>query len=253
MSKINIIGNTAATSNDEIVTMLSKSSSAMREANNTLEETIALETAAVEITRDDDSVGTAFKTVAMRIRGYDEETESFTNNVEQLSGKIASLTKTASTPGGISLFTDASKTEYKSTYQLLKEISEIYDQLDDKTQAGLLEALAGKRQGQIIAATINNFEAAEKAMDNMANSAGSAEREMAVIMDSVDYKANKLAETGTGIAQNLFAREDMKIVLDVLTDLAEALDWVTEKAGLFGTIGLGAGIFAGVKNVGKCA
>ena len=184
---------------------------------------------------------------------YDEETESFTNNVEQLSGKIASLTKTVSTPGGISLFTDASKTEYKSTYQLLKEISEIYDQLDDKTQAGLLEALAGKRQGQIIAATINNFEAAEKAMDNMANSAGSAEREMAVIMDSVDYKANKLAETGTGIAQNLFAREDMKIVLDVLTDLAEALDWVTEKAGLFGTIGLGAGIFAGVKNVGKCA
>lgn len=184
---------------------------------------------------------------------YDEETESFTNNVEQLSGKIASLTKTASTPGGISLFTDASKTEYKSTYQLLKEISEIYDQLDDKTQAGLLEALAGKRQGQIIAATINNFEAAEKAMDNMANSVGSAEREMAVIMDSVDYKANKLAETGTGIAQNLFAREDMKIVLDVLTDLAEALDLVTEKAGLFGTIGLGAGVFAGVKNAGKCA
>ena len=46
MSKINIIGNTAATSNAEIVNMLSKSSSAMQEANNTLEETIALETAA---------------------------------------------------------------------------------------------------------------------------------------------------------------------------------------------------------------
>lgn len=250
MSKINIIGNTAATSNDEIVTMLSKSSSAMREANNTLEETIALETAAVEITRDDDSVGTAFKTVAMRIRGYDEETESYSNSVEKLSGDIADLTKTASTPGGISLFTDASKTEYKSTYQLLKEISEIYDQLDDKTQAGLLEALAGKRQGQIIAATINNFEAAEKAMNNMANSAGSAEQEMAIIMDSIDYKANKLAETGTGIAQNLFARDDMKTVLDVLTDLAEALDWVTEKAGLFGTLAIGGGLFAGIKNVG---
>ena len=62
MSKVNIIGNTAATSNAEIVNMLTKSSSAMKEANNTLEETIALETAAVEITRDDDSVGTAFKT-----------------------------------------------------------------------------------------------------------------------------------------------------------------------------------------------
>ena len=143
MSKINIIGNTAATSNAEIVNMLAKSSSAMKEANNTLEETIALETAAVEITRDDDSVGTAFKTVAMRIRGYDEQTESYTNDVEELSGAIADLTKTASTPGGISLFTNASKTEYKSTYQLLKEISEVYDELDDKTQAQLLEALAG--------------------------------------------------------------------------------------------------------------
>lgn len=69
MSKVNIIGNTAATSNAEIVNMLTRSSSAMKEANNTLEETIALETAAVEITRDDASVGTAFKTVAMRIRG----------------------------------------------------------------------------------------------------------------------------------------------------------------------------------------
>lgn len=143
MSKINIIGNTAATSNAEIVNMLTRSSSAMKEANNTLEETIALETAAVEITRDDASVGTAFKTVAMRIRGYDEETEEFIGNVEELSGEIANLTKTASTPGGISLFTDDTKTEYKSTYQLLKEISEIYDQLSDKDQAGLLEALAG--------------------------------------------------------------------------------------------------------------
>lgn len=183
LSKINVIGNTAATSNAEIVNMLSKSSSAMAEANNTLEETIALETAAVEITRDDDSVGNAFKTVSMRIRGYDEETQEFIGDVEELSGKIADLTKTASTPGGISLFTNDAKTEYKSTYQLIKEISTIYDQLTDKDQAGLLEALAGKRQGQIIAATINNFEAAEKALDNMANSAGSAEREMSIIMD----------------------------------------------------------------------
>ena len=150
MSKINIIGNTAATSNADIVNMLTRSSSAMAEANNSLEETIALETAAVEITQDADSVGTAFKTISMRIRGYDEETESYTNDVEVLNGKIADLTKTASTPGGISLFTDETKTEYKSTYQLLEEISEIYDELTDKQQAQLLEALAGKRQGQRI-------------------------------------------------------------------------------------------------------
>lgn len=251
MSKINVIGNTAATSNAEIVNMLTKSSSAMREANNTLEQTIALETAAVEITRDDDSVGTAFKTVAMRIRGYDENVEDYTLDIEELSGKIADLTKTASTPGGISLFTDSAKTEYKSTYQLLKEISEIYDQLTDKEQAGLLEALAGKRQGQILAATINNFFAAEKAMKNMAGSAGSADKEMNVIVDSLDYKLNRLKETwGTGIAQNLFEREDMKSLLNFLTKLGEGFDALTSKIGLFGTIGVGAGVF-GIRQIVK--
>ena len=135
MDNINKIGNTAATSNDEIVDMLTRSSAAMSAANNTLEETIALETAAVEITRSAETTGTAFKTLSMRLRGYDEQTESYSNDVEQLSGDIADLTKTASTPGGISLFTDETKQTYKSTYELLKEISQIYDQLSDKTQA----------------------------------------------------------------------------------------------------------------------
>ena len=62
MDNINRIGNTAATSNGEIVDMLTRSSAAMAVANNTLEETIALETAAVEITRNAESTGTAFKT-----------------------------------------------------------------------------------------------------------------------------------------------------------------------------------------------
>lgn len=184
-------------------------------------------------------------------RMYDEETEEYIGDIENLSGKIADLTKTASTPGGISLFTDDAKTEYKSTYQLLKEISEIYDQLTDKEQAELLEVLAGKRQGQIIAATINNFGSVEKALDNIANSAGSADREMNVIMDGLDYKLNRLKETGTGIAQNLFERDEMKSIVDGFTSFLEVIDTLTSKIGLLGTIGLGAGLFAGIKNVGR--
>jgi len=88
-----------------------------------------------EITRDADTVGTALKTISMRIRGYDEETEEYIGNIEQLSGEIASLTKSASTPGGISLFTDESKDTYKSTYQILDDISKIWSELTDKNQA----------------------------------------------------------------------------------------------------------------------
>ena len=134
-----------ATTNEEIVDMLTRSSAAMSAANNSIEQTIALESAAVQITRNAETTGTAFRTISMRIRGLDEETEEASEEFENLSGKIADLTKTAKTPGGISLFTDEAKTEYKSTYQLLKEISEIYDDLTDKNQAKLLETLAGEK------------------------------------------------------------------------------------------------------------
>lgn len=46
MDNINAIGNTMATSNSEIGEMLARSSAAMKAANNTIEETIALESAA---------------------------------------------------------------------------------------------------------------------------------------------------------------------------------------------------------------
>lgn len=183
-------------------------------------------------------------------RMYDEETEEYIGGVEELSGKIADLTKTASTPGGISLFSDDAKTEYKSTRELFDDISKIYQELNDKQQAGLLEALAGKRQGQIVAAILNNYEAVSTSLDSMANSAGNAEKEMSIAMDSIAYKANITKEIGTGIAQNLFGREDMKTVLDTINSLGEGIQWLTDKLGLLGSIGLGAGIFAGFKNVG---
>lgn len=251
MSKVNIIGNTRALNNSDIVDFLRRSSSAMAEANNTLEDTIALGTAMVEITRDAAGAGQVLKTVSMRIRGYDEDTEEFIGGVEELSGKIADLTKTASTPGGISLFTDEAKTEFKSTRQLFEEIAEIYNQLTDKNQAELLEALAGKRNGQAVAAILNNFDAVTDSLDSMANSAGNAEAEMAIVMDSVEHKANKFKETTTGIAQNLFQREDMKHVLDGANSLIGIFDKLTEKLGLFKTIGFGAGLFAGFKNAGR--
>lgn len=247
-SKINAIGNTQAVDNQDIVNVLTRSSAAMKEANNTLEETIALGTAATEITRDAEAVGTALKTMSMRIRGYDEETEEYVGGIEELSGEIADLTKTASKPGGISLFTDNSKTEFKSTTQLLREISEIYDELTDKQQANLLEKLAGKRQGQVVAAILGNFGAVEKSLATMADSAGGAMREMEIIEESLEFKLNALKETATGVFQNLFAKEDMAVVIDLLTKLMEVLDFLTEKLGLFGTALTGIAIYAFIKN-----
>lgn len=247
-SKINAIGNSQAVSNGDIVEFLTRSSSAMKEANNTLEETIALGTAATEITRDAASVGNALKTVSMRIRGYDEETGEFIDGVAELEGDIADLTKSAEHPLGVSLFKDDAKTEFKSTTELLRDISDIYDELTDKQQADLLEKLAGKRQGQIVAAILNNFSAVENSLETMTNSAGSAMNEMNIIEQSLEFKLNALKETAVGVFQNLFQTDEMGAVIDILTDLLEIFDSLTKNLGLFGTALVGIGIAAFIKN-----
>lgn len=240
-SKVNIIGNNLALSNDNIVSMLQDSVSAMAEGRNTLEQTIALESAAYEIVQDN-SVGNGFKTVSLRLRGLNEETQELDDSLKTIKGDLYDLT-------GVSIMEDANT--YKSTYQILKEISEVWDSLTDKTRAEALELMFGKLRSNVGAAVLKNFSAAEKAMDLMADSAGSADRELSTVMNSLDYKLNRLSETGTSVAQNLFKRNDMKTVVDGLTSVMNVIDSLTSKLGLFGSIGLGAGIFAGVKNIGE--
>ena len=231
LDNINEIGNTMAVDNNDIVEGLKRSASAMSVANNSLEQTIALLTAGTEITRDAESMGAALKTISMRIRGYDEETGELIDNVEELHGKIADLTKTASSPGGISLFTDKSKQTYKSTYQILKEISEIWDELTDKNKAQLLERLFAKTRANQGAAIISNFKSAEKAMANMLNASGSADREMENIKQSITYKLNALSATWTGILQNLVSRGLITNIIDGLVKISDGISAIS-KSGI---------------------
>lgn len=243
ISKINDIGNKFAVSNKDIVEVMTRSSSAMKAANNTFEETVALATAAVEITRDSASVGNALKTVSMRIRGYDEELEEYSSDVAELTGEIADLTKTARNNNrGVSLFEAGDPDTYRSTYDILADIAEIWDELTDKNRAQLLEVLFGKRQGQIGSAILSNFEQARSAIETMETSAGSANREMEKIMDSLEYRLNQLRETWVGVAQNLFQTDDLKIIVSGLTAVSNVADRLTNSLGLLGTVGVAAGI-----------
>lgn len=85
----------------------------------------------------------------------------------------------------------------------------------------------------------------------MEQSAGSSDKEMETIRQSLDFKINALKETWVGTAQEMIDRGDFGKIIDGLTKLSETIGFVVDKAGLLGTIGLGAGIFAGVKNIGK--
>lgn len=186
----------------------------------------------------------------MRIRGLDEETEEALEDYEELKGKIADLTKTKDTPGGVSLFTDATKTEYKSTYQFLKDISKIYDQISDKNQAALLEAIGGKRGAQSLAPILTNFKEVERAMTEMEGAAGAADAEMDIIRDSLEFKINALKQTWVGTLQEITDRGDIGKLVDMLTNVSEGLGGIISKLGVVKTALIGIGTVVGSQKLG---
>lgn len=238
ISKINIIGNEMAVSNADIVEVMTRSSASMAAANNTFEETIALATAATEITRDASQAGNALRTISMRIRGYDEETEEYSGTIASLTGKVADLTKVASNNGrGISLFEPGDPDTYRSTYDILQDIADIWDELTDKNQAQLLEVLFGKNRAQVGAAILSNFDQAQVAIEKMENSLGNADAEMEAVKSSIEYKLNALQQTWVSVAQNLLPTELVGGIVDGANTASQVIDFLTKHLGLLGSSG----------------
>lgn len=84
----------------------------------------------------------------------------------------------------------------------------------------------------------------------MDESAGSSDKEMETIEQSLEYRINALKETWVGTIQQMVDRGDLGTIVDGLTKLSEGIGFVIDKLGILGSIELGAGIFAGIKNVG---
>lgn len=226
VDSLNKLGNEFAVSSSDLGEGLSNSASSLAAAGNDMNQSLAMLTGMTEITQSASESGNALKILAMRVRGYDEETESYSNDTEELSGKIADLTKTAKTPGGISLFTDETKQTYKDTYTLLKEISEIYDNLTDKNQAALLETLAGKNRGNQIAALLQSFKSGqvEKAYEASLNSAGSAQQEQNRWMQSIEAKIEKFKATFQELSTNVLSSDIFGFAVDSGTVFVDVLN-----------------------------
>lgn len=110
--------------------------------------------------------------------------------------------------------------------------------------------MAGKRNSQVVAAILNNFKAVNNSIETMQNSAGNAEQEMGVIMDSIEYKTNRLKETAVGIAQDIFQRDSTKNMVDNLTSLLEVINTLTKSVGGLGTALAGLMAYKGFKGQG---
>ena len=131
---LNEVGNNYAISSDGIATALQDSASSLMEAGNTLEQSVALIAAANKVVQDPDSVGSALRTISLRLRGTSvsvleelgEETDGAVESVSKLQEKVQALS-------GVNIL-DASGS-YKDTYTILQEIGQVWEDMSDIDQA----------------------------------------------------------------------------------------------------------------------
>lgn len=137
----NEVANTQPIDTSGIFAGLQRSASSMSAANNTLEETIALITAGNAVLQDPERVGNGLKTISMRIRGATTELEEAGESTEGMAESTASLRKEVMALSGVDIMEN--DTTFKSTYQILDELSTKWSDLNDIQQASLTELLAG--------------------------------------------------------------------------------------------------------------
>lgn len=230
VDRMNAVGNAFATSSGDIGVALQKSASAMKSANNTLDETIALYTAAQTTVQDADVVGTALKTLSLRIRGAESELEEAGLDTEGMATSVSKLRNEINALTGVDIMIDDST--FKSTYEILKEISYVWDSLTDVSQANVLELLFAKRQANIGAAILSSFDIAEAALETSINSNGSALAEQEKYLDSIAGKLSQISATWESLSNNTLDSSFVKGVLDFLNGALKVLDSIVKNVGV---------------------
>ena len=170
-------GNNFAISSGEIGDALKRSASSLAVGGNSLSEAIGLITAGNTVVQDADTVGTALKSMSLRITSTSAELEAMGEDTEFACETLSDYRDLVMglTDNKVNIVGDSG--EYKSTYEILKEISKVWDDMNSMEQSSLMKALFGVRQANIGASILENFDVAEEAMKAAEESAGSALKE----------------------------------------------------------------------------
>ena len=232
MDKLVVVGNNFPISVSQIAEGMNNASSMLAVAGNSFEESVALLTAANTTIQNVSKSSTGLRTIAARIRktttGEDDEGEIVEESKYQ--AMLDALTKHK-----VSL-TDVNG-EYRKTYDIIKDIAGVWDELNNMEQAAVIEALAGTRQQNIFTSLVTQFQEAENAVERMKNSAGELEEAYAIRMESIQAHIDQLKAAFAKLATDIVDSDTAKLFVDVLTKVLVVIDQLINKIGVLGTTG----------------
>lgn len=246
VNKIDAVANTQPVTAKDLGEILTRSSAAMSAANNTLEETIALGTAANAVIQDADTVGTTLKSLSMYLRAAKSDAENAGIEVDGMANSVSELRSELKSLTGVDIMLDSKN--FKSTYQVMKELSQVWSGLSDVTQANVTEMIGGKRNANAVSAILNNFDVAESAMESAANSANVAWEENEKYLDSIQGRLAQLDASFQVLSQDVLSSGLLKTGVSFLTSIVKLLDKIIN---LTGALPAGLGITAFAAQLGK--
>lgn len=191
---------------------------------------------------------TAFKTISMRIRGAKTELEEAGLETDGMAESTASLREELMALSGVDIM--KSETEFKSTYDILDELATKWQDLTDIQQASLTELIAGKRQGNIVSALMQNFDIARESVDTAENkSVGSAERELENWNKGIEASLSHFKSQFQAFSTSMIDSDLFKGIVDGGTAALNVVTQLIDTIGVIPTILGGLGIGAFVKNL----
>lgn len=182
--------------------------------------------------RGGSEIARGLRTIMMNIRQIKGETE----DGELIDGEsIAKASLALKEFAGISTMENG---ELRKASDVLTDLAHKWNELDEVQQSAIGEALAGKRQANILMALMGSWDMYEKQIQEYANATGTAFKENEIYMDSWAAKTEQLKSKWTDFVANFVTSDLATGFLDGVIKAVEVLD-----SG-FGQAAIKAGAFA---------
>jgi TP901 family phage tail tape measure protein len=228
---------------------IQRAGAALATANTSLEKSVALWTAMNEIVQDDESSATSLRFIAQRMRNTAGELEEMGVDAEGAAESVTMLQQQILKLTGVNIMSDANT--FRDVYDVLKDISEVWNDITDKDRADVIRLMAGTRQSAAFSALMQNFSTAESALDVALNSAGSAYRENLKWLNSIEAKQQKARAAFEAFSTSIMSSDLIKGYYDTQTGILGFLTTLTEQLGALPTLAAAAAAALSFKNIGS--
>ncbi len=214
---------------NQIAEGMTNASSALSAAGNTFEQSVALLTTANTTIQNAAKSSTGLRTIAARIRNTKTELDELGEEMseasyEELVQQLTDFNVALTTANG----------EYRSTYDIMSDIANQWDNMTSMEQAALATAMSGTRQQAVFYSIIEQFQEASGAMDAMSHSAGELQKSYNIYMESTTAHINQFKAAFQELGADTFDSDFLNQFIDLGTALIGILDGIINVVNALG-------------------